>query len=499
MANSDLSDKNLRVNRERLFWLILAGVFLWQLLYVRITPYDLAPDEAYYWTWSKRLAWGYYSKPPMVAFIIWITTALGGDTPFFVRLGAPILWALANGTFFYLARWIFGTETAFWAFLLSVATLSTPVMGLIMTIDPPLLFFWTLTMFLLWGALKGKCSFWYLGGLAFGMGLLSKYSMAVLPLGVLLYLIFTPSERYWLRRKEPYLCAIVGLLVFLPHLLWEWRHGLVAFQHTASLLKKGEGFGFGYLLEFLGGQALLVTPVTFLLFLWGLYRGAKGAIEGDPRYAYPFWPTAVIFGICVAVSLTGPCYANWGAPAYIGGLMLAAASLKEAPWPQKRKWKVLALALSVGGIMILLSYNLEPLRRLSPISQEDFPTSRVMGWRELGREVAALRESMEERPFVITPDRRIASEVAFYGGVFPRVYQYNRKLIPQSQFHLWGGLKGERGEDALLILKRGSGVPEGLSQSFESCRWVKDVVVKRKGYYIRGFSLYLCRDFRGLD
>lgn len=485
------------MREKKPFWLILCGVLCWQLLYLGLTPYDLAPDEAYYWTWSKRLQWGYFSKPPMVALIIRATTSLGGDSPFFLRLGAPLLWALTEIALFFLALDLFGPRTALWTFLLSVGTLSTPVVGLFMTIDPPLLFFWTLSMLLYFKALRGRKAYWYLGGFSFGLGLLSKYTMGVLGVSLLLFLLLDRPNRAWLRRKEPYLSALIALGVFLPHLLWEYRHGLIAFRHTADLLDKGGGFRPWYFLEFLGGQALLVTPVTFLLFLWGLAKGVRETLKGDGRYGFCTFTAAVLFGICLGISLKGPCYANWGAPAYVSGLILGARALEDSPWPERRKRRALGISLGVGLLFIGLAYSLEAFRTLPWVPQEDFPTSRVMGWRELGEEVARLRRGLSD-PFVLTPDRRIAAEVAFYGGDWQRVYQYNRSEVPGSQFHLWGGLEREAGRDAIVVIKGKSSPPKDLVEAFQGCQPLKDLDIVRKGRPIKAFSLYLCRGFKGI-
>ncbi|RLA79549.1 MAG: glycosyl transferase family 39, partial [Deltaproteobacteria bacterium] len=180
---------------EKAFWALAGGLFAFQLIYLAVTPYELAPDEAYYWTWSKRLAWGYFSKPPLVAAVMWLTTSLGGDTPFFVRLGAPIFAFLSYVALFYLAKGLFDERVAFWSFLLAATTAASPVGGLVMTIDPPLLAFWGLTLLFLWRGLGGKAIYWYLAGLTLGLGLLSKYTMGALVPSVFAYLLFTPRAR----------------------------------------------------------------------------------------------------------------------------------------------------------------------------------------------------------------------------------------------------------------------------------------------------------------
>ena len=481
---------------EKAFWALAGGLFAFQLIYLAVTPYELAPDEAYYWTWSKRLAWGYFSKPPLVAAVMWLTTSLGGDTPFFVRLGAPIFAFLSYVALFYLAKGLFDERVAFWSFLLAATTAASPVGGLVMTIDPPLLAFWGLTLLFLWRGLGGKAIYWYLAGLTLGLGLLSKYTMGALVPSVFAYLLFTPRARKWLRRGEPYLWVLMGGAIFLPHLLWEWRHGMVAIEHTASLVE-GEGLRPYYFLEFLATQFGLLTPVTFCLVVYGLWKGGKEALKGVDPWAFPFWAAAPLLGICVAVSLSGPCYANWGAPAYIGAFVLAASSVIEAPWPPERKGRLLKGAVALGAAVCLLIYGMDLLRFL-PIPQGDLPTSRLMGWRTLGQEVAAVRASHGGQPFVITKDRRFVAELAFYTpGAFPRVYQYNPTGRPRSQFDLWGGIEDEVGSDAVFVTKKGRGVPEGLREAFDRCERLKDVDITWRGRFVKGFTLYLCRDFKG--
>ena len=75
----------------RLTWLVL-GLGLAVRLCLS-GQFLLVPDEAYYWQWSRYLSLGYYDHPPMIAWGIWLTTKLFGQTEFAVRL--PTILALA--------------------------------------------------------------------------------------------------------------------------------------------------------------------------------------------------------------------------------------------------------------------------------------------------------------------------------------------------------------------------------------------------------------------
>src|SRR4030042_240574 len=177
---------------ERLFWVLALGLFLFHLLYIWLTPFDLAPDEAYYWDWSRNLALGYYSKPPLVAWVIALFTRLGGDHPFFVRVGAVLFSLGSSLCLFYLGKALFNSKVGWWAFAIANAAPGLAVGSVIMTTDPHLIFFWGLTIFLLHRALSGEEKrYWYMAGVRLGLGLLSKYTIFALIPSLFFYLAFS--------------------------------------------------------------------------------------------------------------------------------------------------------------------------------------------------------------------------------------------------------------------------------------------------------------------
>ena len=482
---------------EEAFWALALLLLAFHLVYIGITPYDLAPDEAYYWLWSKRLSWGYYSKPPLVAWLIRLSTSLGGDTPFFVRLGAPIFSFISSLALFYFAKGLFGPRVGFWAFLLSNLTAASPVGAMIMTIDAPLIAFWGLTLLFLLPALRGKGAFWYLSGICLGLGLLSKYAAGALVPSLFFYLATSKKGRGWLRRREPYLWAGLGFLLLLPNLIWNHLHGWITFQHTSSLVER-RSFNPVTFFEFIGTQFGLMTPLIFLLIAYGIIQGVRKGIKGgDDRYLLPFWGTAPLLGFFILLSFFSPCYANWAAPSYLTGFVLAAASVIEAPWTERRKRGWLLSAAILGGVICFFVYNMDLLRRF-PVPQEELPSSRLMGWRKLGEEVGRIIEAEGGELFVITQDRRFSSELAFYTPGHPRAYLLNLFPYPISQFDLWGGLEREKGKDAVFVTKQGRGPPSLLLRSFEACHRKGDVEIRYRGKFIKGYSLYLCRRFKGL-
>jgi undecaprenyl-diphosphatase len=179
------------VTRER--WQLLgflSAVTVFRLWYIQQGFLELAPDEAHYWEWSRRLDWSYYSKGPFVAYLIAASTALGGSTEFFVRLPAVVLSAGTTFVVFRLLEELFADGRLALAAAILLHTIPLFAVGsVLMTIDPPLVFFWTLMLWLVSRALlDGRKVWWYAAGVALGCGLLSKYAMGFLPLSLFLYL-----------------------------------------------------------------------------------------------------------------------------------------------------------------------------------------------------------------------------------------------------------------------------------------------------------------------
>ena len=112
-----------------------------------LSPLDLYPDEAQYWWWSQNPGWGYFSKPPMIGWVIWLTTAFFGDAEWAIRIGSPLLHALTALFVFGIARRCFDARIGM---LSALAYLTTPGVsyssGLIST-DAPLLFFWAMALY----------------------------------------------------------------------------------------------------------------------------------------------------------------------------------------------------------------------------------------------------------------------------------------------------------------------------------------------------------------
>jgi 4-amino-4-deoxy-L-arabinose transferase-like glycosyltransferase len=367
----------------------------------------LAPDEAYYWVWSRALAAGYVDHPPMIALWIRAGTAIAGDNAFGVRLLAPLSAAFASVLLWDAAdRLIPGRKAGIVAVLLLNATILVGVGSILATPDSPLLFFW---MGALWGVarlLGGGSGWWWLAvGVFVGLALASKYTAVFLALGVALWL--AAAGRAWLRRPQPYLAALFSLAIFAPVLWWNAAHG------WASFLRQGGRAGAWdpsrapqYLLELVLGQAALATPLIFLLFVAGLAAAAAAA----RRRRDPAMTLLAILGLLPALvffqhALGDRVQANWPAIIYPAA-GIAAATL------DRRFWRRLGLPAVALGFVMTGAVYVEGLLKPLPLAAGHDPIAmQTAGWRDLADAVEAVRRRTGAA-FVAADQYGVAAELA---------------------------------------------------------------------------------------
>lgn len=128
-------------NRLRDALALVAALAMARLIALFRSPLELYPDEAQYWLWSRTLDFGYYSKPPVIAWSIWATTALGGDSEAWVRLSAGLYQAGATVVVFLIGRRLYGGAVGLAASALYALMPGIQLSALVAATDAPLLFF----------------------------------------------------------------------------------------------------------------------------------------------------------------------------------------------------------------------------------------------------------------------------------------------------------------------------------------------------------------------
>lgn len=495
-----------------LFLLFLCFITAFHLWFISSGRLNLAPDEAHYWIWSKRLDWSYYSKGPVVAYLIALSTRMGGDTEFFVRLPAVLL---ASGTviltFLLAVRLCRSSWAGLEAVLLLAAMPLAEAGSMLMTIDAPLVFFWSLTLLLIYRALTTDGSgWWLLAGISLGLGLLSKYTMAVIVPQTFLYLTLSRTHRFWLQRPGPYLALGVGLLLFTPVIYWNVTHGMVSFRHLLEQLGGGKDtvIPLKSLGEFVASQAGVVTPVLFLVVMIGLWEVGRAAFTrpGDQAALFLFCAAVPLLAACLITSLWTKVQGNWAAPAYVAAAIavakwrLGSSAHSVSTWRWTRSRTLFVGALATGFLVSTIGHFPHALASVGlPLPAKLDLTKRLRGWAELGAQVSAVYQEMSRsKPTFVFSDRyQIASEVMFYVPAHPNTYniQLGRRM---NQFDVWGGTEEVRGWDAIFVADRPD-LPDAVLRSFDEVQPERPTHLSGSGqsHSLHSWSIFRCYGFRG--
>ena len=248
---------------------ILAFIILLRLIYMGQA--ELIPDEAYYWKYTQHMDLSFFDHPPLVAWLIWIGTIIFGQNEFGVRIGAFVCGLIAMGYLYVLARNLFDKSTAMVAVLLLGVLPLGFATGLVVTTDAPLIAAWAATLYYMERALVAGSRIAWLGmGIAFGLGLLSKYSLGLLGIAALVFVIIDPIARQWMKRPHPYFAALLALFIFSPVIIWNYENDWASFAFQSTRVLADDRFSVHYLILYI---IILLTPVGFLAAMAALFSG----------------------------------------------------------------------------------------------------------------------------------------------------------------------------------------------------------------------------------
>ncbi len=302
---------------------ILGALALWRWWIAASLP--LSVDEAYYYAWSLTPDWGYWTKPPLIAWAIGAAHGVCGASSACVRSVGVLAFTASSAMLCLLAlRMGLGRPLAL-AVAVAFATLPlTSFYGMVASTDSLLLLCWSGAMLSLWLALQGRPSAWLMLGLCAGLGLLAKYSMAVLAPCVALVLLHPQWRHHW-RQPGPWLAAIVALCIFSPNLWWNLNHGMPTLNHTAEI-SRGQAYSFKLdtMLGFLAEQWLVGNVVLVSAFVVWLVRSR---LKLQPQGWFWLALSLPMLAVIATQALLSRAHANWAAPAHLALVMASVTFL----------------------------------------------------------------------------------------------------------------------------------------------------------------------------
>ena len=496
--------------------IIISIITAIRLLFLFASPLPLSPDEAYYWDWSRHLAFGYYSKPPLIAWLIKAGTSILGNTEVGVRALSVLLGTISLIFTYLLSRELFGERAALWTLLISALTPASSIGAYIMTIDAPLIACWATATYFFYKAInahnhfKKSIAWWSMWAITTGLGLLSKQTMIAMYGLSFLYLIISNRYRHIIKSWRFVLSIFFSILIFMPTILWNMEHSWITIIHTRHHFSANADGLLGSIKTFahlFGSLFGILSPLTFLIILFGIYKASKLVIHSaikdnsDKSASYNSINFAFIMGglplmLIMLLSFHQKVNANWPAPFFITSIMLginAVISVKKADG-------LLRVTAIIGGVFTIITY-LSPFIFQHPLIKGASidPFKRLYGWKELSKEVSEVaRENgyPQKVQYIFAYPRQAVSELAFYMEENPRVYMWKGdKNRIKSQYDLWDSpLFNDGSFKAILIKPDKKHLKKGQIYAFSAIKPLKHVVIpigRKDNSFKLGYWIFL--------
>ena len=434
-------------------------VTLARIWLLALDRFDLSGDEAQYWVWSLVPDLGYYSKPPLVAWIIGVSTRVFGDGTFGVRIASPVAHGITALILFAAGRRLYGERVGVWSALIYATLPGVFLSSQLISTDPFLLLFWAAALYAgMRLSESGETCWWVLLGLVVGLGTLAKYAMMMFPVGLALFFLLSPDERRRLSWQGPALAAAIAFLCYLPNLIWNLQHSFVSYRHTADNANLAGALSSPLKgVEFILSQFGVFGPIPFVILLLALARPRALLADRRSRLLFSvFLPLALMM---VVVAFLSRANANWAAPLYVSATVLVVA------WAVERARVALlavAMAMHLAAAVVMADYH--RFARLAGIelSARTDPFKRLEGWRSLGGDVA--RELARHPGAVLLMEDRMDLATMIYWARPAAWAKWNPSGRVRDHWDLTADLRDRAG--ATVLLATPTAKPDDITSRF---------------------------------
>jgi 4-amino-4-deoxy-L-arabinose transferase-like glycosyltransferase len=341
---------------------ILISITVLRIYSLYVSPIELSVDEAQYWHWSRNIDFGYFTKPPMIAWLIAFSTAIFGNEEWAVRLFSPLLHLWISIVLWGISHIAFGIKAGRVAALIWIFTPAASLGSFIISTDTPLLLFWSLSTFFIFKLFINETILnSFLAGILIGLAFLSKYA-------ALYFVIFLVL--WWLTYDRGKKISINNLLIIFiasisiasGNIYWNYLNDFATVSHTVSNADLSEIiFNFSNMTNFLLSQLLVYGPILFLLYL---FISFDSFFKKDhlPFLGFLSFPIIILITMQSFLKIANP---NWAVTAYIAAtIMISAYVTKNNNIFLRLFFKiglVINLTLSIFILKVTLTGNFYPL------------------------------------------------------------------------------------------------------------------------------------------
>lgn len=468
----------------------------------------LADDEAYHWSWTKNLSLSYYDHPGMIAWLEAISTALFGDTRWGVRLPAFLCYL---GTLFLswkLAREVFNVWAAhFTAFLI----LWSPLWGFggyVASPENPFMLCWVAAAYVFWQSVREDGERWPLKkswlwlGVLMGVGLNSKFIMALLAPGFGLYLLMTPAHRKDLLKRWPWVGFLLAAAICLPIFIWNMQFDWPGFRYQFHERHTTTHFDLNRWFQFLTAQILFFTPVVYGLMVYAFVYALRHLKEA--RWRWLFCLTVPSILIFYPQPLWAEYKPHWSGPAFLF-LAMGAGAIWSQSFSKKLTWGILGFIIPLNLALYLpFVYPWVPkVYRAMNKTAEWQPkwdlSNEFDGWIELGdyvnRRQREVNAETGKKPFIAS--NRYETTAQTFWGTKQRVYMLSTTKSEYTVTQTPLQMAALIGAPALFVTTDKYPTDPMEWAKFDGCK-DEEFKTYRHGEVSRIFKVWLCTNFQGI-
>jgi 4-amino-4-deoxy-L-arabinose transferase-like glycosyltransferase len=470
--------------------LCLGALLAFRIAALYFNQTDLVLDEAQYWTWSRELAFGYFSKPPMIAWVIRGASAICGDGELCLRSASPVLYTVAAFVIYFAGRALYDARVGFWSAIVLATLPGVSYSANLITTDVPLILLWTIALYA-WVMLVKRQSmgFAVLLGVVIGLGLFAKQAMIYAFLCIACHALVSREARDALKGGRGVVAVLIAIAVFSPNIFWNAEHGFPTVRHTETNI----GWKYPYihprqLIEYIGVQFGVFGPILFAVLMRAAWREIRR--PSDPSKILLLSFSLPVLALLAVQALLSRAHGNWTATAYPSATIFVTAVMFEL---NRLILFRISLALHLAAAVFLA---LAPaFARQWTAFEKIQPFSRVLGWRETAD---AVRVKLSEKPYaaMLVDTREMAGEFLYYLRDVPLpLYVWPSGPVPMDHYEMTRPFTQGAPEPILYVsLKPCPPQFETLFGSFQELGTERIVLVKTKSRTLNFCSL---ADYKG--
>lgn len=395
-----------------LFWWSVGIITAIRLVVILLSPLELGVDEAQYWLWGQNLDFGYYSKPPLIGWLLGMSDFLFGASAAATRITAPFLHLGTSLILYHIAIRTGGRLAGQLACLLWLSLPAVALGSFVISTDSIMLFFWSAGLAFILRSQKStqfhpKDMLW--AGLAVGVALLAKYAAIYFVIGLAGWLLSQQlnADRRAYRRSDGagFILFITGVVIgSSPTWIWNMFNGLVTLRHLGENANlEIPLYSLASALSFLGAQAGVIGPVCFMLLAAILFQRPA---QPERRYlkSLYLWFVLPPLGVMIFQAYLKEANANWAVAGYPAAmLLLGLAGAQTLKW-----YRMVIAAISVNLVLSALLAAILAGGSFGMFAPKSDPLRRLKGWSALAADVAQTAQA-EQLNTIIAHNRATAA------------------------------------------------------------------------------------------